>query len=213
MNSHEAAGQGTPTPPAEGTALHADRCSWLGDGGRDPRVRVGFCWQTALTVSSQVTLPNPQSGPCWVCPPEPRKQPIRVTESAVPQQPPRRSAPASLREMLERLLSRDLAPHGTPAGIRPRRSRTWELAGGGGVGSVCVGAGPAPRRRGRREAGRGAGLPGPVDRRCRWPDGPSESGRLRMLRAQGRARSGGARPPALQFPVSGSGRRVSPVSV
>lgn len=47
-----------------------------------------------------------------------------------------------------------------------------EIACGGGVRSGSAKAGPAPRRRGGREAGIGAGLRGPVDRRCHWPDWP-----------------------------------------
>lgn len=137
----------------------------------------------------------------------------RLPASAPPASPAApRSAPA-FGKMLKPLLSRDLAPHRIPAGIPPRGSDPGTRGGAGSAEER--GAGPA-RGGGARARSRGAGLPGPVDRRCHRPDRPRGCRRVRMLRAQGRALGGGVRPPALLVPArvedGGCCRRVSLVS-
>lgn len=74
--------------------------------------------------------------------------------------------------MLQPRLSRDLAHHRTPAGIPPRKSDPGTRGGAGSAGERGGGASPRRRASARR---RGAGLPGPVARRCHCPARPRVS--------------------------------------
>lgn len=65
---------------------------------------------------------------------------------------------------------------------------------------MSVKAGPFLRRRGRRRVG--AGLPGPVDRRCHWPDWPLGVGVCAHAPRAGSSSGRREQTPLLQFPVS-----------
>lgn len=65
---------------------------------------------------------------------------------------------------------------------------------------MSVKAGPAPRR-GRARGGEGAGLPGPVDRRCHWLHWPWGGGPCAHAPCAGS--SSGRRRPAASAPVPG----------